>query len=60
MPSMTNLLRSLGNEGALDNVRVVLEARQREEWLVAVLARRLEAREQATVTRADPPAAAVA
>ncbi len=60
MPTMTNLLRSLGNEGALDNVRVVLEARQREEWLVAVLTRRLEAREQATEMRADPPAAVVA
>lgn len=61
MPSMTHLLRSLGNDGALDNVRAVLEARQREEWLVAVLTRRLDARDEATAASAtDPQVAAVA
>ena len=41
MPSVTALLRSLGNYGALANVRGALEECQREDWLVASLVLRL-------------------
>ena len=39
----TTLLRSLGNAGAVANVRAVLDARRREEWVLDSLLRRLEA-----------------
>ena len=38
----TTLLRSLGNRGAVANVRAVLDERRREDWLVAALLRRLD------------------
>lgn len=51
MPSITALLRSLGNHGALTNVRTVLDQRQGDDWLVAGLAVRLNEWEQAGVAR---------
>jgi hypothetical protein len=36
------MLRSLGNQGALTNVQTVLRSREREDWLVEGLARRLD------------------
>jgi hypothetical protein len=45
MPSITSLLRALGPERAVQNATVALEARRREEWLVAGLARRLDQHE---------------
>lgn len=42
MPSLSTFLRSLGNDGALTNARLVLEAREHEDWLIAGLALRLE------------------
>lgn len=44
MPLMSGLLRALGNDRAVANVQAVLEARQREAWLVAGVARRVELR----------------
>jgi hypothetical protein len=54
---LTTLLRSLGNDGAVTNVRSVLESRQREDWVVEVLARRLEPTAPPAV---DPAVPAVA
>ena len=45
MPSLTSLLRALGNEQAVANASAVVEARRQEDWLVAGLARRLDRRE---------------
>lgn len=45
MPSISSFLRAIGNERAVANASTVLEARQREEWLVAGLARRLDRHE---------------
>ncbi|MFL6206097.1 MAG: hypothetical protein ACJ739_12190 [Acidimicrobiales bacterium] len=56
MNPLTTFVRSLGNPGAVANVRTVLDARRGEDWLVQSLARRLERR--AEVPAAD--AAAVA
>jgi len=42
MPSISTLLRSLGNDGALTNARTVLDEREREDWLIAGLALRLD------------------
>ena len=42
MPRLTTLLRSLGNDGARANALLVLETRQREDWLVEGLVRRLD------------------
>lgn len=42
MPSISTFLRSLGNDGALTNARMVLDAREHEDWLIAGLALRLE------------------
>jgi hypothetical protein len=42
MNPLTTFVRSLGNDGALANVRTVLDARRHEDWLVQGLARRLE------------------
>ncbi|HEX4868962.1 MAG TPA: hypothetical protein VFV32_15225 [Acidimicrobiales bacterium] len=42
MPSITSFLRALGPERAVHNAAVPLEARRREEWLVAGLVRRLD------------------
>ena len=39
---LTTLLRALGNAGAVDNVRSVLESRVREDWVVDGLLSRLE------------------
>lgn len=39
---LTTLVRSLGNDRALDNARAMIEARQREDWLVQGLANRLD------------------
>jgi len=39
---LTTMLRSLGNDGARANAQVALKAREREDWLVQGLARRLE------------------
>lgn len=52
MPSISTFLRSLGNDGALLNVRTVLDDRKRDDWLIAGLALRLDERDQ-TIT-ADP------
>ena len=46
---------SLGNRGAVANVRAVLEARQREAWVVDSLLRRLDA--ETTPTLPAAPAA---
>jgi len=48
---LTTLVRSWGNQGALTNVRTVLDAQRREDWIIQGLARRLEA------TGPDSPAA---
>lgn len=45
MPSITQVLRALGNDQAIANARRSLEARDHEAWLMASLASRLEARE---------------
>ncbi|MFP5255532.1 MAG: hypothetical protein ACLGI8_06740 [Acidimicrobiia bacterium] len=45
MPSLTSLLRALGNERAVANASALLESRRREDWLVAGLARRLDRHE---------------
>lgn len=45
MLSFTSFLRGLGNEQAITNVSILLQSRQREAWLVAGLARRLDRRE---------------
>ena len=42
MPSISTFLRSLGNDGALLNVRTVLDDRKRDDWLIAGLALRLD------------------
>jgi hypothetical protein len=39
---LTTFVRSLGNAGALANVRTVLDDRRREDWMVQGLARRLD------------------
>jgi len=41
MPSITDLVRSLGNDGARTNARLAIEARRREEWAVTALVLRL-------------------
>jgi hypothetical protein len=46
---LTTLLRSFGNDGAVTNVQTVLESRQREDWVVEGLARRLDPAAVATV-----------
>lgn len=59
MPSITAILSSLGNAGAVANVRIVLDDRVREDWLVAGLTRRLAERDRAGRTApADAVAAA--
>lgn len=58
MPSITTLLRSLGNDGALANVEAVLEERQRQDWLVAGLTLRIAAHDRKRA--ADAAAAAQA
>ncbi len=55
---LTTLLRSLGNPGAVANVRQVLEARQREDWAVEGLVVRLDPVPAAVPTR--PAASRVA
>jgi len=50
MPSLSTFLRSLGNDGALMNVRTVLDDREREDWLIAGLALRLDEWDQAPAT----------
>lgn len=42
MPRLTTLLRSFGNDGARANALAVLQTRQREDWVVEGLVRRLE------------------
>jgi hypothetical protein len=54
MPSVTTFLRSLGNQGALANVRSVLDERERDDWLIAGLALRVEEWDRATATATDP------
>lgn len=60
MPSLSTFLRSLGNDGALTNVRTVLDAREREDWLVAGLALRLEGWDQVPATERTRQAAGAA
>jgi hypothetical protein len=48
MPSISTLIRSLGNDGALANARTVLDEREREDWLIAGLALRLDEWDQVT------------
>lgn len=45
MPSLSSLIRALGNEGAIANATALLDGRRREDWLVAGLARRLDRHE---------------
>lgn len=52
MPSISTLLRSLGNDGALVNVRQALDDRERDDWLIAGLALRLDEWDRAI--KADP------
>ena len=42
MNLLTTFVRSLGNDRALANAGAALEDRQREDWLVQGLARRLD------------------
>ncbi len=58
MPSLMALLRSLGNDGAVQNVRTALDARQREDWLVASLTHRLAVHDLTEVVVGPPAAAA--
>lgn len=60
MPSITDLVRSLGNDGALTNAQRAIEVRRREEWVVTSLVLRLkEAEAQAAGTpRRDATAGA--
>ena len=51
MNPLTTFVRSLGNDRALANARTVLDARRHEDWVIQVLARRLES------TGPDSPAA---
>jgi hypothetical protein len=63
MASLTQVLRSLGNAGAVANVQANLDQRHREAWLVDGLISRLALREAATGAAVDPmagPAARVA
>jgi hypothetical protein len=62
MPSIIDLLRSLGNAGALTNVRTVLDEQTREDWLIAGLALRLDWRDTTKVvaTPATPTSPGVA
>jgi hypothetical protein len=62
MPSISELLRSLGNAGALTNVRTVLDDQTREDWLIAGLALRLTERDttKVPVTPATPASPGVA
>lgn len=59
MPSIASTFRALGgalgNERAVANAAASLRARRREDWLVTVLARRLEAQDvtQPQTVRAD-------
>ncbi len=46
MPSITDLLRALGREQAVANVQRALDDRLREDWLVAGLSQRLDARDR--------------
>jgi hypothetical protein len=39
---LTTFVRSLGNDRALANTRMVLDAHRHEDWVVQSLARRLE------------------
>ena len=50
MPSLSTFLRSLGHDGALTNVRAVLDEREREDWLIAGLALRLDAWDEVPAT----------
>jgi hypothetical protein len=58
MPSITSALRSLGNDGAVANARHWLEERQREDWLVAGLTRRIAAHDLALGESVVPAVAA--
>jgi len=53
---LTTFVRSLGNDRALANARAVLDARRHEDWLVQVLAHRLEST-GADAVAAEPAAA---
>lgn len=50
MPSLTQLMRSFGNAGALANVQANLDERVREQWLVDGLVSRLALRDAHTPT----------
>lgn len=47
MPSLTSFVRSLGNDRAVANAQRSLLEREREDWLVAGLVHRVEARDRA-------------
>jgi hypothetical protein len=51
MPSISTYLRSLGNDGAVHNVRSALDARDHEDWLVAGLVHRLDRLDRDVVPR---------
>lgn len=56
MPSITSLLRSLGNAGAIASAQRAIEVRDREDWLVAGLSRRIAAWDQAAISTTAGPA----
>ncbi|MET0729223.1 MAG: hypothetical protein ABWZ76_13090 [Acidimicrobiales bacterium] len=56
MASITDLLRSLGTEGALANAEATLVEREREDWIIASLRLRLAQPPVAPRTPAAAPA----
>lgn len=57
---LTTLLRSLGPAGAVANVQAVLDERQRQDWVVDGLLRRIEPVPVAPAAAPVEPAARVA
>jgi len=58
MTSVIAWVRMLGNPGAVANARVLAEKRAAEDWAVAVVARRLDEREDVEVVSDRPASAA--
>lgn len=52
MPSITDLVRSLGNDKALNNARILRDIQHLEDWLVSGLLHRLAERDAAAVPSA--------
>lgn len=60
MPSITEVLRTLGNNGAVANALRALDARDHEERLVSSLARRLDSLDLVAVSAVPGTATATA